>query len=364
MEAESGNQTHPLDHARRGAPGDSESTRKLGSSQLITEILDAGHLFDFFRLVTVLERLSPDRPRPGQSFEFRAESIRFRPDPALVFPPADVKRVEWSGEPTDPPTVVVRFFGLYGFDSPLPAFYHADLARETKDTLALRDFLDIFNHRFYSFFYRAWKKYRPSLQIRSDGRGEQSIRFLSVGGLGTTGSLEASPVPVLRLAAFAGLLANRTRNADGLRRVIEGFMPGCNARIRQNLPRWVRITDRPSVGSAGFGDRIVLGENAMLGERVFDIAGKYQVILGPLGLEQFEACLPGRPGANKIRYLTRMYAPDFLDYDVILRLRTAEVPKPRLGDQRRKLGLNMWLGRPSGDITERTVKYGWEKQAA
>ncbi len=364
MEANPGNQTEPLGGERRGASSRLNTAHESRSDRLVEEILDTGHLFDFFRLVSVLEGSFADRPGPGESYDFNAERIRFRPDTSLVFPPTDIKKVEWSGKATDSLTVVVRFFGLYGFDSPLPAYYHSDLARETKDTLPLRDFLDIFNHRIYSFFYRAWKKYRPSLHVRSDGKDDQSKRLLSVGGLGTSGSLDRSPVPTLRLASFAGLLANRTRSADGLRRVIEGCMYGYRAEIIENVPRWVQITARSSVGSSASGSGFVLGENVMLGERAYDVSGKYRIVLGPLGLEQFEACLPGGTGARKLAYLTCTYAPDFLDYDVVLKLRTDEVPKPQLGDQRRKLGLNMWLGRPRGELTERTIKYGWEKRAA
>jgi type VI secretion system protein ImpH len=44
-------------------------------------------------------------------------------------------------------------------DSPLPTAYIDDITRGRKGADAIAAFLDIFNHRLMSQFYRIWKKY-------------------------------------------------------------------------------------------------------------------------------------------------------------------------------------------------------------
>src|SRR5437588_10322428 len=63
------------------------------------------------------------------------------------------------------PALVASFMGLTGPKGALPDHYTElliRLGRERKDVerTALRDWLDLFNHRFLSLFYRAWEKYR------------------------------------------------------------------------------------------------------------------------------------------------------------------------------------------------------------
>jgi len=66
--------------------------------------------------------------------------------------------------PQEPPEVVTAFWAdrSSGVLPPItPRWYRGVRAKD----YALRDFLDLFNHRVISLFYRAWQKYRfPSLR--------------------------------------------------------------------------------------------------------------------------------------------------------------------------------------------------------
>lgn len=87
-----------------------------------------------------------------------------------------------------------------------------------------------------------------------------------------------------------------------------------------------------------------------------DISGKFRVKIGPMGLEEFESCLPGRERANRIALIIDRYVTDMLEYDVKLELRSADVPPLVLGTSRR-LGQNTWLNRPDDRTTSRLVSY-------
>lgn len=62
--------------------------------------------------------------------------------------------------------------GLYGVESPLPTTYQDDIAQRQEGSDVAAEFLDIFNHRLITQFYRIWRKYsypatfRQALQMK------------------------------------------------------------------------------------------------------------------------------------------------------------------------------------------------------
>jgi type VI secretion system protein ImpH len=107
-------------------------------------------------------------------------------------------------------------------------------------------------------------------------------------------------------------------------------------------------------GKKGAG--MVLGSSALIGQRVRDVSGKFRVVMGPLGLERFRALLPNGVQSGLMDYLVRLYATDYLDYDIELLLKTSEVPPMTLGGTQ-MLGIDAWVGRPAGEVISVVVQY-------
>ncbi|MGH7453037.1 MAG: type VI secretion system baseplate subunit TssG [bacterium] len=325
------------------------------SNTVFDRLFREGYQFDFFKAVQLLEIFFANSPQEGEGGAAVESHIRIRPHSGLAFPATDVRSVELLNEqPSEGrpqrARVTATFMGLYGIDSPLPVYFYNEIATETDPTKPLRDFLDMFNHRVYELFYRAWKKYRPALHYTGDDAHSQ--RALCLAGLATPKMFHKPP---LRLAAFAGRLSCRVRNAKGLKNLIEDFFPSLRVTIRENEPRWWAIPERPRMGN---GDKpMKLGANATIGEKIFDVSGKFRLVLAPLTLVEYMDFLPGGGYASIIQYLVRLYAPDYLDFDVELRLKTAEIPRLRMGMKGNQLGLTTWSGRPSGELTSRVVVY-------
>lgn len=312
-----------------------------------------GYRFGFFQAARLLDRLFPDAPSPGETARYREERVRFRPYEALTFPASDLRRIEWLDEAGA--QLVVTMLGLYGVDSPLPDVFHEKLAVKPEETRPYRDFLDIFNHRLYAYYFRAWKKHRPGLHHRSGGRDAHSTRFIAAAGLGTAADAEDQPVPKIRLAALAGRWSMRPHNAEGLRAILENVFDEIPVDIVENVPRWVPIPSRATLGAGGRAAH--LGQDATIGEAVRDRTGKFRVRLGPLGLDDYLDFLPGGDGASVLRRIVRAYAPDFLDFDVELQVRSSEIPETQLGDSAARLGLTTCLGTVEGAVLTRTVEY-------
>jgi type VI secretion system protein ImpH len=334
--------TPPADEAASGQDVDTALRR----------LLEEGHRFQFTQVMRLLEWAFPDAAAPGESSTVLDPPVHLRPSEALAFPPTDVKRVGPVERRRDAIEVVLTFLGLYGIDSPLPDYFYEDLAQGTRETLPHRDFLDIFNHRFYAFFYRAWKKYRPHLHYRSGARDRHSQRFVAMAGLGTPAATQAVPAPPMRLAAQAGTLGTRVRNAQGLEALIQAFFD-VDVTVVENVPRWVSVPSRSELGD----DDFALGASATIGEQVYDRTSMFRVQLGPMMLADFRALLPGGHRVDELRSLVRLYAPDHLKYDIELHIPADELPATTLGNDGTQLGFTTSLGAPQDDVVSRVVDY-------
>lgn len=322
---------------------------------VMSRLLQEGYLFDFFQSVWLLEHALSDDPQSGRPPAEIGDRIWIRPHSGLRFPPSDIRRIEWLDEEETRVRLTVTFMGLYGVASPLPVYFYDAIGTELADAEPLRDFLDIFNRRIYSYFYRAWKKYRPLLNNGPGMQDEDSRVLLCLAGIGTPGFKPSAEVKPRRLAALAGVLAGGVRNALGLQTLLSVVLGGVQARVEENLMRWVHVKERPSMGGKK-GGGMVLGSSALIGQKVCDVSGKFRVVLGPLSLSRFRALLPQGEQAALLEYLVRLYSIDYLDYDIKLLLKTSEVPPMKLGGSQ-KLGIDAWLGRPSGDVIPVVVQY-------
>lgn len=314
-------------------------------------LMEEAHRFQFSQVVRLLELMFPEAPSPGETTDYGDAPIHLTPSTDLVFPATDVKRVERTGDRRV--RVVISFLGLYGIDSPLPYYFYEHLARATEDTTPHRDFLDLFNHRLYAFFYRAWKKYRPGLHFRTGGVDRHSKRFVSLAGLGTPNALDNVSLAPMQLAAQAGVLAPQARNAAGLELLVGAFFEGIGVEVIENVPRWVPIPSRSALGD----DEFQLGTQATIGEQVYDRSGKFRLRLGPMGVEQYLALLPGGEDVPPLQTLVRLYVPDYLDFDVELQIRSEDLPTTQLGEAGSRLGYTTSVGQPQSRVVNRVVEY-------
>lgn len=330
-----------------GADGDAARL----SEAVLQRLREDGFRFDFFQAVRLLERIFTDAPPPGETTDARREVVHLRPDTAVAFPATDVRRVETGGDREA--EVTVTFMGLYGIGSPLPEFFYEVLSTGGEEVAALRDFLDIFNQRIYTAFYRAWKKYRPELRRLPDYSDRDSKRFLAFGGIGTPAALDDAPVPRALLMAFAGRLLPQRRNAEGLEALVSAWL-NLPVEVVQNVPRWVPIRDPKTLGQEG---GLALGRTSTIGRSLHDCMGKFRLCIGPMGRDRYLELLPQGAKAGPLQWLVQTYLTDYLDFDVELHLRTGDLPPARLGDTSCRLGWSTCLGTPRDEVLKNVVQY-------
>ena len=315
-------------------------------------LFEEGYRVDFFQAVRVLERLYSARLPVGRSSIPTKEAVRFRSLLSLSFPASSIYDVAQPDNGDRPPEMIVTFMGLFGLAGVLPRHYtELLLERVRQKDFALRDFLDLFNHRMISLFYRAWEKYRfPVAYERSrssTGAGYDPFSFslfnlIGMGTDGLRGKLKAGDEPLLY---YSGLIAQQPRSASALAAVLGDYF-NVPVIIKQFVGAWLRVDDqsRTRLARGDFNNR--LGTTTMLGSRCWDQQAGFTLVVGPLKFNQFRQFLPSENGFSSLVELTRFFVGLTLDFDVQLVLQAAEVPGCRLsrpGSGALRLGWSSWL---------------------
>ena len=335
---------------------------------LTEALLAEGRRFDFFQAVRLIERLIPAggdkdrRPSPvGGDEEPGREAVRFRAAQSSSFAASAIADLrarpgkDRGGKAPPRLEMIVSFLGLTGPSGVLPHHYTRlliDRARE-KDFM-LQDFLDLFNHRVISLFFRAWEKYRfpPTYErsrvARQGGEDPFTGGLYALAGLGTAGLRGVLDVADQSFLYYGGLLAGSRRPALSLGRLLSDYL-GLPVIVLQFQGRWLSISreDRTMLSSsAAGGANHRLGRTAVLGEEFWDVQSKFRLRVGPLTLEEYSSFLPSGDAFRPLCQLARFYAGAELDFDVQLALEAAETPELRLGSARPvepRLGWNTWL---------------------
>ncbi|MEX2570215.1 MAG: type VI secretion system baseplate subunit TssG [Gemmatimonadota bacterium] len=311
---------------------------------LIKRLLRDPHRFDFFQAVRLLEWMQPDREPVGRGMAPGREAARFRSAASLEFAASDLVEIAPPRAQGDVPEMTVSFLGLNSPNGPLPRpFSELVIERVARKDPGMRDFLDIFHHRLISLLYRVRKRARVALHAGSPETAEVADRLFSMSGLGTPGLRNRLDVGDRALLRYTGLLAQRPRSMHGLERILTDYM-GVPIRGAAFVGQWLTLDDDQQTNIGRAGRNAVLGQTAVLGGRVWDQQGKFELVVGPLTLREFTEFLPGADRLPKLVALTRFYVGPDLDFDVRLQLREDGVPAARLGaDPGPRLGWTAWL---------------------
>jgi type VI secretion system protein ImpH len=311
------------------------------------ELKREGYRFRFFQAVRLLERLYPDRKRVGHHENPRDEVVRFRTRQSLAFPASEIYELEAPDDSaTDArDTMWVNFMSLTALQGALPRHYSSLLADPAvrAETAALREFLDLFNHRFISLFYRAWEKYRFAIAYERGGTDMFSEYLYCLIGLGTPGLRGRMHIDDQILLYYAGLIAQRPRSAVALEGILEDYF-GIPVHVVQFQGEWFQMNPDLLSSLGADGQNNQLGVSAVLWERIWDPQSRFRVNVGPLSYTQFCDFLPGSDAHIHIVELTRFFVGEDVNFEVSPILRREEIPYCVLGrDPSVRLGWSMWM---------------------
>jgi type VI secretion system protein ImpH len=333
------------------------------SLAVIDQLIAEPHRFEFFQAVRLLARRIGMAQLPlVDDAATKQDVVRFRAVASHCFPCAEIVRVEPRTDKADqgdglkPLNVFVSFLGLSGPNGVLPRHYTALLVERIREKdRALADFLDVFNHRTISLFYRAWEKYRFPISFERqrlfgptrDQEDLFSFCLFCLVGLGVAGLRNRQEVADDALLYYGGLFAHANRNAVSLELMVADYF-GLDVRVIQFQGQWLQLApeDQTSLPNARRprGLNCQLGTNVIAGERVWDVQCKFRHRIGPLGYDDFCRMMPSGDMLRPLCELTRTYVGPQFDFDVQPVLRAAEIPFCELGGDGPppRLGWNTW----------------------
>jgi type VI secretion system protein ImpH len=318
-----------------------------------------GYEFEFFQAVRLLARISAERKPVGSTAKPKDEIVRFGqlgsfPDVrearlSLAFPASAVHAIIRIPDSDDPPWMTVAFLVLTGTQGALPLCYTEwMIARRAAKDDTLAAFLDLFNHRLISLFYRAWEKHRPPVlyelaAVRRQQPDAFTQHLFDLIGMGTAGLRDRMRVQDESLLRYAGLIGQRPLSASALRGILRDYF-SAPVEIEQCLGDWYELEEADRCYLAPESLRNQLGEAAFLGDEVWNQQNFFRIRLGPLRLERFLEFLPNGPALAKLVELTTYLTGLAMAFDVQVMLRAEDVPYARLADEGEDAPRLGWIG--------------------
>lgn len=316
------------------------------TASVIENLLEAPQGFEFFQAVRLLSKLYPNRGQVGGKSDPEDEVVRFSTSLSFAFPTSDIKDLTQGESNEDPLNMEVAFMGLASPNSfgALPLRYTEHIqALERDKNHGLRDFLDMFNHRFISLFYRAVAKHSMALSHEQEDHGIIEKILLCLIGMGLQGMENRLSFHERALLPRAGHVARKPISAVSLEGLISSYFD-VKAEVDQFQPRWYRIEeeDLTLLGRANH----TLGEDSILGSQVELSQFGFRVRLGPLTWKEYQSFLPIGEGLKSVMELIRLTTGAEFDFDVQLVLKADETPELKLQsdpEQLPLLGWSTWL---------------------
>lgn len=282
---------------------------------------------NFYRFCQLLEQSQPLSAKLGASHSAQTDPIRFRPHPGMGFPVSELKTIELAEGMTQRPTVRTTFMGLYGVMSPLPTAYIDHIAQGAEGSQPLADFLDIFNHRLTTQFYRVWRKYSYPATFEDGGVDRTSQYLLGLVGLGIDGCAAQIGTPVSRFLALLGSMRLPTRTAEGISALVRLLAPNTQVRVVPHDKRRI-----PLLAAAQLSTRqpLSLANKPVLGRTATDVNSQVLIQLTSNDADEVKRWLPNGQLHNDLLALLHVYLGARLHARIELKVLRSLLPDAQL----------------------------------
>jgi type VI secretion system protein ImpH len=330
------------------------SPDRQATDSLIAQLTEKPFAFDYFAAVRLLQCRFPQHPRIGYSNSPAGDPIRFAQNPALDFASSTLEAIR-SKDPSRPPVIYSRHFGLFGPNGPLPLClteYAHDRIRHHGDATFV-EFCNIFHHRLQSFFFRAWADARKTVDFDrpDDQRWSQFVGSLI--GLGMKSLVGQDSVPDRAKLYLAGRLVQQSRNAEGLEAIVQDFF-SIQTEVQTFVGRWLKLPTNSICKLGNSPSTGTLGSTVIAGSRVWNCQMHFRLRMGPMKLADLKRLLPTGASFKRLRDWIRLYIGEEFTWDAQLLLAKDEVPPVQLG-KAGQLGWTTWLKtkpfeRDAGDL--------------
>lgn len=303
------------------------------------------------------------RPEVGADLPLAEEPLHLVASDRMALVSGDVAEIA-EPRPGSPPRLTANLMGLAGATPALPPFYsETQLQRRRLRDPSFASFLNIFDHRALSFFYRIFRKYNWLVTVErepSPGQDPISRAVLALAGFATPGSRARLAIDDAVLIPLAGQLGDQRRSAAAVETVLR-TLSGLDLKIVEAEPVWLALPpgEQTRLGGPAYRQFARLGgmepgtglgvlDAALIGSAVLDIQHHYAVEIGPLSHAELLAFCSD-DGPRRIIGEACLLAAG-MEHQPVIRLSIAagDVPLLQLGSgiAPALLARTTWLGSP------------------
>lgn len=321
---------------------------------LISAFRDRAHRLDLVPALHYLSACFPNAASPGGRGPYQQEALRFAQSHQLCFATKEIQSVALDGNSR----VQLRstLLAFCSAESPLPDSMLHELARQGERERRSRDYLDLFYHRLFGFFYRGRKDQDLAGQCVLNAGRDDPVSLLRTAGLLLHPEEHRSLGPRQELAVAAlltGHASTSARLASACRAIISSTLPPKSlGELQVTVQEFQggRCSIAPKDWSRLGSCRVRLGQSTHLGQHCYQPASAVCIELAGLGPSSLSAFELGSELHARLSTLIHRCTPPKLELKLVLRLACAPDLRAALG--RRRLGRDSWLT-GSGPATPR-----------
>jgi type VI secretion system protein ImpH len=264
------------------------------------------------------------------------EAIRFKSVKSLGFSVDSINTINLGSDKPDQYEFFVSFMGLLGAAGVLPQHYiKLALQRIKQGDYALSEFIGLFEHRLISLYYKAWGKYKLSVQYEaSDQEGEDGFSTILKSFSGFYHGKTAQ-------VYYAGHYSKNNRSLSNLQKMIQEVV-STDVYIQQMVGQWLPINSRDRCVSGVNGKNHQLGTGIILGKRYWDIQSKITIGISGLSMEQYLSLHPSEPLYDVLASMVNAYVPVHIRVEFTFTVNSHQKYVSKIG-QGFQLSSNAWL---------------------
>lgn len=316
--------------------------------EVISVLTDPDQPVDLFGALRLLHGVQSNKPMLGYGHHAQEDPIRIDQALLMEFAREEIVEVEPEAGVYKRPRVEQTAVGLLGPNGALP-YAWTEFAHQLSfppqgepGDASFVAWINVLQRRHLGLLYRAWSDTQAVVGMdRPDRPHPLADRLRALAGL-AYGSLHQRDgiAPGFKMA-FAAVLSRRVRNPQPLAEMLVCHFD-IPFRIEEFAARWLPIpaNQRTSLGIRFSG----LGQDAVLGDRVWDCTTRFRIVAGPMTLPRYRDFLPGGLAHTELIDLVTHYAGIEFDWELQLVLQHPEVPACILGTEAPRLGWTSWLG--------------------
>lgn len=298
-----------------------DTTQRSSTTSVVHRLFKYPYDFSFLQAVRLFQKLLPKGEIIGTTLNPSEDPISFSGRYTYSLPSSDIYRVYVA---ENKPVMEVNFWNIAGPHGALPNPLSEKVVERIREgDLALKEFIDIFNHRLLSIYYCVAQKYSFVLSPKNSIQTTTGHMLCAIGGIDPHQDKYLS-LSTTDLAQYAGIVWQRPRSAAGLEQILSDYFQ-VPIHIEQFVGAWTDINRRQrSFIGRRRGRNHRLGRTTFLGKRFWQAGHHFIVHVGPLTAEQFHQFIPTGTAYVEMCDMIKFYSPLELTFQLKMSLKEKE----------------------------------------